>query len=368
MPELLNLTPFSATTFGLLDKQSRQFDVIIISATFEALPGKPVRLADEQSPVRDSDEYYGKPGFSSVRYEGEIALEKPFVDVLVNGRAFAPQGRKTGKVLVSLRIGNLQKDLQVSGDRYWRRGLLGIKPSSPKPFETVPIVYERAFGGIDTRPSDSAKHYSDPRNPIGIGFQRASAQTPVIETEVPNIEYPSQLLGSPNKRPEPAGLGIVGRSWQPRIGFAGTYDEAWVAEQFPLLPLDLDPRYYQAAPRDQQSDTIRGGELVEILNMSLEGRWQFTLPTLDVPVRLWSSDRGDAPLLKMDTVLLEPDAYRVTLIGRTKIPILRNRAQREEIILGHVSPAWWRAQLKGKIYLDWAGRGGRRAGVSNFRL
>ncbi len=368
MPELLNHTPFSVSTFAVLDKHAHQFDVVVVSATFEALPGKPVRLADEASPVRDADEYFGEPGLSSVRYEGEIALEKPFVDVLVNGRALAPRGRSVERVTVSMSVGDVHKELQVSGDRYWRPGVVHVVPSAPKPFESVPIIYERAFGGTDTRASDLAKHVGDPRNPIGVGFQGAVSQDPEIETGVPNVEYPSQLLESTKDRPDPAGLGVVGRNTVPRVGFAGTYDDVWMAEQRPLLPGDFDPRHYQAAPRDQQSATIRGGERVEIRNMTPEGVWQFTLPTLNVPLRFWPANWSNTPVLRMDTVLLEPDAYRVTLVARASIRVLRNKAPLEEVILGQVNAAWWRARVQGKTFVDRRGTGQRNTRVEAFRL
>jgi hypothetical protein len=368
MAELLNFTAYSATTFGLLDKHAHQFDLVVISATFEALPGQRVRLAEEQVPVRDNDEFYGEPGLSSVRHEGEVALEKPFVDILINGRAYAPGGRKAERVMVSVRVGDLRKELLVSGDRDWRPGLLGMTPSSPQPFETMPIVYERAFGGIDARASDPAKHYSDQRNPLGVGFQGAPSSNSEITTAVPNIEYPSQLLGSASRRPEPAGFGVIGRNWQPRIGFAGTYDERWKAEQWPLLPLDFDSRHNQAAPLDQQLTTIQGGEPVEVVNMIPEGTWRFTLPSLDVPVRLQYADRAESASFRLDTLILEPDVYRVTFIGRSKIPVIRNRAPLEEIIVGHVTPAWWRARVMNKHYLDWSGRNGRLGVAKDFRL
>ena len=44
-----------------------------------------------------------------------MALEKPRVDVLVHGKAFAPGGRAAEKVLVSLRVADVFKELQVSG-------------------------------------------------------------------------------------------------------------------------------------------------------------------------------------------------------------------------------------------------------------
>ena len=83
MSMLVNLTPFPATTFSMLDSDARQFDVVVASATFEARSGQPVRIAEEQSPIREVDEFRGEPGRSSVRHEGQIAPEKARVDVLV---------------------------------------------------------------------------------------------------------------------------------------------------------------------------------------------------------------------------------------------------------------------------------------------
>jgi hypothetical protein len=368
MTELLNHTSFSAALLAAMDPHARVFDVVVVSATFEAPPNKPLRLADEQLPVRDVDEYYSEPGLSSIRYEGETAWEKPFVDVLVNGTAYAPGSRRAKSVLVSVGIGDIRKELQVSGDRYWRRGLRGRVPSSSRPFETMPIVYERAFGGMDTRPKNPAKHRSELRNPIGVGFQGAPSQSPSVETEIPNVEYPGRLMRSSRSRPEPAGFGVVGRDWQPRLGYAGTYDAAWLAEQSPLLPYDFDICHFQAASRDQQSTSISGGEPVQLRNMTPEGTWEFSLPTLEVPLRLLYPSRKQSGSLKLDTVLIEPDFHRVTLIARANIPVIRKLGPLEEVIIGHVTRGWWRARMENKHYLDSRGAGGRLLGVRDFSV
>ena len=94
MPVLTNHTSFAVGMFGGMDPNSRQHDVLVVSAAFVAPPGQPLRLADEPVAVLDTDVFYGDPASSSVRYEGETAWEKPFVDVIVNGHAIAPGGRK----------------------------------------------------------------------------------------------------------------------------------------------------------------------------------------------------------------------------------------------------------------------------------
>src|ERR1051325_72595 len=148
MAVLTNHTSFDVRMFGGLDPNSRQHTVLVVSAAFLAMPGEPLRLADEPVAVAETDVFYGDPTSSSVRYEGEIAWEKPFVDVIVNGHAFAPHGKKTERVLVEVRVGDVHKRLLVYGDRRWRPD---GAPGSPQPFERMPIVYERAYGGYDAR-------------------------------------------------------------------------------------------------------------------------------------------------------------------------------------------------------------------------
>jgi hypothetical protein len=363
MAVLTNHTAFAVNTFSGLDPNSRLHEVLVVSAAFVAAPGEPLRLADEPVAVADNDVFYGDPTSSSVRYEGETAWEKPFVDVIVNGHAVAPGGQKVGKLLVDVRVGDVHKQLLVNGDRQWRPG---GAPGSPHPFDRMSIIYERAYGGYDTRAAKPAQHDREPRNPVGLGFQGLPSNDPAIQTEVPNVEYPDRRITSAKGRSDPAGLGVIARHWQPRLGFAGTYDDAWTAEQFPLLPLDFDVRHFQTAPADQQSRTLQGGEQVEIRNMTPEGSWGFNLPVLEVPVRLVYAERNAAAALRMDTVILEPDEYRLTLLARCKIPLIRTRGPLEEIILGHVTSAWWYARTHRKRYLDFANRNGRMSGIKDF--
>lgn len=357
MTTLVNCTPFAATTFAVLDPSACQFDVVVVSATYEAQPGQDCCLADEQVPVKEADEFHGEPGGSSVRWEGEIALEKPFVDVLLQGHAVVPHGGRAESLHVALSVGSWRKTLRVSGDRFWRQAVLGAVASSPRPFERMPLIYERAFGGVTPQGSDA-------RNPLGVGFRRARSVDPGIDTELPNIEYPSQAMEGPRDEPEPACFGVVSRFARTRAVFAGTYDEAWKSHRWPLLPLDFDNRYFQAAPADQQLPDLSAGQRVDVEHMTPQGMWSFELPALDLPLRLWPDD-GIERRLRVDTLVIQPDTHRFTLIARAKVPILRNRRPVEEYFLGPVSPGWWRARSQGKQYFSWAAARGERlrAGV-----
>ena len=79
-------------------------------------------------------------------------------------------------------------------------------------------------------------------------------------------------------------LGPIGRGWEPRYKFAGTYDQNWIDNVFPFLPSDFKDAYYQAAPLDQQIDYLRGGEEVVLQNLTPEGYTRFQIPQVQVPV------------------------------------------------------------------------------------
>ena len=98
------------------------------------------------------------------------------------------------------------------------------------------------------------------RNPVGVGFHHAPSADPAVQTQAPNITYPDEPYLSPSDRPKPAGFGAVGRGWQPRLGFAGTYDQAWIDTQWPLPPKDFDPRHNLSAPADQQLPRLDGAK------------------------------------------------------------------------------------------------------------
>ncbi len=347
---ILNHTPFTAEVNAGWDHNLQQYFVLVLAAAFEARPGRPVIPSAEPAVLHSADVFHGEPGRSSVRYEAEFAPEKPRVVVLVNGSAYGPGNGKAERVSISLRVGDVFKQLVVSGDCE-RSNSLGVV-SPRRPFSKIPVIYERALGGTAGASADPTKYRMDVRNPVGIGYHGARSIDPEVKSVIPNVEYA-------DGRSQPAGFGVIARHWSQRVRWGGTYDSAWLQDRSPLLPADFDTRYHQAAPSDQQSDTIRGGESVEVIGMTPEGAWRFKLPILDVPVHVLFADRGESATLRMDTVFFEPDKYRVTLTSRAKLPIVRNRGPVRQVILGQITGGWWRAQVKRKVYRDPRGLNGR---------
>jgi hypothetical protein len=216
-----------------------------------------------------------------------------------------------------MRVGSLTKTAKVLGDRTWSKGLLGTTPSPAKPFTVMPLLFERAWGGPlpvgDSLPSDW-----DRRNPVGTGF--APSGTNPDGMPLPNVEDPKHTVGSPRDRVKPTGFGPIGREWEPRAKYGGTYDDKWMKERHPLLPNDFDETFFQCAPEDQQApELLRGGEEVELENLTREGALRFNLPKVFLA---FETDLGGSPVehrATLHTVVLETDIPRVVLVYQTSV-------------------------------------------------
>jgi len=314
-----NKTPYAAERSWVQDKDANKIWLVVMKATFDILPDGSTRLADEQVPVWRMGQPAGELGKSSLIYEADLLGMKPGTDVLVNGSAWAPGERQVTSVDVELVIGSIHKRLRVFGDRVWERSLVGgVTMSSPAPFESMPIKYERSYGGWDRSASDPADHRLESRNPIGTGF--AVRGEGCVDMRLPNIEYPNQLIGSWKDRPAPAGLNAIDCYWTPRRELAGTYDDKWRAERLPLWAEDFDQRYNHCAPVDQQvPGFLRGGEEMQLINLSRDSRLAFRLPRIYPFFQTRFGGEHIEHRGQLCTVIVEPDVPRVIMAWQTSL-------------------------------------------------
>ncbi|MET0210012.1 MAG: DUF2169 domain-containing protein [Burkholderiaceae bacterium] len=341
--ELVNRTPFAALTHVQMDRDGQDLLLAVLCATFSAASDDaPLTLAAEQAPVRYLDEPHGDPARSSIAFESDIATHKPRVDVLVKGHAMARGASSVQELEVALRVADIHKRLRVTGDRR-------AEGAPPLPFTRMPIVYERAFGG--TSPTGDCHLL----NPVGIGFRGARSADGAVQSAVANIDYLDPREARHGAHTWPGGLGAVARQWLPRLPLAGTYDQRWLDTVWPLAPADFNPLFNQAAPADQQTDRIDGGETVEILNMTPSGRWCFRLPVLDVPVHWIRADEIQTTRWRIDTVDIDTDRRQVTMKARQAIRMTRQAAPLQSLVMGHVSPAWLKARQQRKPWRPLSG-------------
>lgn len=316
----LNTTQMQAGLTVATDKEARDHCVVAVKGTFETNSRGEMTLARQQRPLLAVDEHHGDPASTSIRYECDFALEKPLTDVIVVGKAISPSRQRVNQLAVRLEVQGRKKDLLVFGERCWVRSLGRVFPSDPVPFVEMPLTFERAFGGMDES-RGPGRAAVEQRNPVGVGFHPHRTVAQIEGTRVPNLERPGQTISSPKDRPEPIGLGVVGRAWAQRLSYAGTYDTHWRDEQAPFLPADFDSRYFQCAPADQQFTHFRGGELIRCVNMAAAPVVQYVIPSLHVPIKFRFLDREVDQLCVLDTVILEPHLSLAMLVWRASVPL-----------------------------------------------
>lgn len=341
--ELINATRMTAGYNMGLEPSGRELLVVVIKGTF-VLPkaGEPVRLHDEQLPLIMADTFSGAPGFSAPVYEIDYAPRKPACDVLLVGSAHAPEGRQVTRLRVGVRVGRMEKAFDVVGDRVWQAGLTGISATAPKHFTTMPVSYDFAFGGADRHSDDEREHDAYLPNPSGRGWHKQLKNAWVDGTPLPNTEEIGKPVSFPSDKHKPMALGPLARGWPQRARFAGTYDDAWLADVFPFLPKDFDERYYQAAPEDQQVPVPKGPMDVVLSGFTPDGVRQFVLPHFDAPVHVFPK-RGEREDLTatLDTIAFEPDHQRFTMSWRVARPLKKSMHEIAQVLVGRKGRDWW---------------------------
>jgi hypothetical protein len=307
--EVLNQTACQVHTQLMLDDRAEERLLVVAKASFSLEGG---RLEPVDADIALADRYRGDPTRSSLLAAGEVVLAKPRPDLLLSGSAYPSRpGEATGHV--RFRVGGWSKDAVVFGDRTWTRGVAGLRPGAPRPFDAIPLIYERAFGG-----SDLSAQLECAENPVGVGLTDCRVDGPL-----PNLEHPRHRLDAPGDRPPPCAFGPIPPHWQPRRGLAGTFDAAWQRERMPLAPRDADPRAAQVAPPDQVLSTaLRGDEEVELRGVRPGGAsLQFRLPGLHLRVTVQDGERRVTPPAALDTLHVDADALRLDLTWRASLSV-----------------------------------------------
>jgi hypothetical protein len=318
---LVNLTDFAAETSLRMDSDGREVLSVVVKGTFRLTASAQLLQAEEQSPLRGGDVYWGDPAATSLAGASDMVLFKPATDILISGCCY-PNQRDPNWNFAGFRFGpqKMRKLVQVFGDRRWEKRLVGMGVSQPARFEKIPIVYERAFGGVD----DSVPGIVDacPENPVGMGFRGKRSRKEIAGQSVANLEDPQHPIAAPDQRPRPHALGPIGPAWSPRSSFAGTYDQAWSKDRMPLPPVDFDPRYNQAAPPDQiYPGYLVGGEPMEIYGMAPEGYLRFEVPRVRPQVVVRVLERRETPTVACDTIEVDMEKRAVSLTWRAHLDV-----------------------------------------------
>lgn len=344
-----NSTPYLAEGFTAQDKHCMKSFVVVVRATYDVDADGQCHISEQQSPFVFADAHYGDPAMTSVRCESDFVPVKPKAEILLDAFATAQGQGAAQSVEVALLGSALNKRAIVTGERHWYRGAFGMRMTDPTPFKAMPLAWHLSYGGTDRSFGDEARNVSDPRNPVGRGFQ-VNARPQAIEGQpLPCIEHPASRMGSWDDRLEPIGFGPVPRFAADRARHVGTYDEQWMSNVRPFLPHDFAERYFMAAPPDQQLDALGEGMVFACLNMSQGGVFRVQLPRLSVPVWFMFDDRIRVPTVTPDTLILMPHERRVVLLGRVRAPLPRKFTRLREVMVGPRTAPLGRGAHEGEV-------------------
>jgi hypothetical protein len=316
-PELNTRTDATVELLPMFGLDGAPCYIVVIKQRFHITP-MGVVSREPGAQVRWVDELW-EPEVpeSSIRYPSDVCLRKPGTDVVVVGSAMAVDAKPVTELDVLVRVGPVSKQLKVFGLRVWFKGALGMTLTPPRPFQSVPLRWEYAYGGMDT--SNPRKLAYEPRNPVGRGVV-ADSET-LLHKPGPQIEDTADLIRSARSHPAPAGVGAIGPGFEPRRRFAGTYDDRWQTERMPLPPIDFDERHNQvAAPGLVSSSYFRGGEPVSLVGLCEDGPLEFALPKLAFYAGSETASGSQEYRPALDTVLLEPNERRFEMTWRALIP------------------------------------------------
>jgi hypothetical protein len=321
--DVVSLCAFRVTSVLWQQRPGSWVKTVICKGTFDLVPGE-ARLAAFQEEPNDHDNYWDDDPARSLYSPSDIVPFKTRCDVLLVGHAFAPQGEPVRSLVARLRVGEINKAIEVFGERLWTRDK-GVREGAR--FAKMPLRYERASGGPMSW------------NPVGVRTDlRPDASTLV---PIPNLLATGTRLTEPGIFLEPIGFGPIAPTWPPRrhrLGqYAGTFNDQSLRRD--PLPPDMDPGFWNSAPRDQQPGNIRSNERISLEHLHPEhARLATALPGL-YP-RAFVEKSGAAPQelpLTCDTLWIDTDRATCTLTWRACLPV-EGPAQTGRILIGMEGP------------------------------
>jgi len=341
---IINLTNTNASQVIGMGVDGKWQVSVVVKASYEWDQDGTLRVLEAQ-PIVDQDEFAGAPASSGLLVASDLGPMKPKVDVLLAGSLAFP--RPVTQIDVLLLMGTrLQKGARVFGDRVWvPSSVAELVPSRPRPVTSIPIAWERCYGGGDIQ---DPKNF-EARNPAGSGVARDPKS--LHGKPAPNFEDPDRPVGALVGKANPIGFGPIAQHWQARVSLAGTYDEGWEKARRPLPPADFSQGFFNVAPADQQLDGYLPGEEIRLVNMTTASQDRFRLPDLALPITIASSDELSESLTEVDTVIIEPEERRFSLLGRAQARLPSGPESLGRIIVGEMPKGMRKAVELGLKYL-----------------
>src|SRR5690606_2955093 len=225
------------------DLDGCEMGVLIVKGSFQIDKGeRSKRILRLQPDILLSDAFYGEANASPLKQESELAPFKPGTDVTFCAIARSPEAKDLESWPVQFNIREkLAYGFHVFGQRYWEpsgsRNAGHWKLSSIQPISELPLTYAYAYGGTVQKSEDEVATHA--YNPVGQGLLNDYLLSLEATVAAPQIGLLGEFAAACPKTPMTVcGCGPLTKSWLPRLALAGTFDEAWLRERHPRMPVD----------------------------------------------------------------------------------------------------------------------------------
>jgi hypothetical protein len=288
------------------------FRTVVVKLLADLVHGGDALIRDEAPTVRPADVTSGEGDEMIVRLPSDLAPVKPKADICLVGSARVAEGATvTGRGEVRFAFGKtiipssrsspripavssttgegpafFDRKIRVFGDRVWRDVAGELLPGQPSAYESMPISWDRAYGG----PGFEA-------NPAGIGYVPNKKETP---KSLPHLEWAERPIMGPRDKVKPASFAPIPPWWQARVALRGKQDEA-----------------YQHAPIEQRLHVVEGDEayIMEGFHATMR-RIDGNLPGERVRGFMLRGQKLEEIALRLDAVTFDADELTVELTWR----------------------------------------------------
>lgn len=256
---------------------------VVVKAVFGFAEDAEMALVEPISILRSEVHHHNNPA-QSIRFAGDIAPYLGRADILFTGHAYPPSSNPPAALPVRLMV------FQREGALLDKKLLVHGAPGQTK----IPMVYERAFGGI-----------GHPDNPVGT---------------------PEPAIVDPAHPGSPAGLGPISRAWHARRHLLGNLPRKALDVPLMEIPPGFDWSYFQSAPLDQQTDYLRGDEWIVLEGLHPSPRLRTHLPGAQGLARIFGLAgfgvaEGHPLPLHADTLHIDGAEQRCIVVWRQTLPL-----------------------------------------------
>ena len=256
------LKPNNLGVFYRFMKLNKKYGVFSYYLTFDLSNGKMLEYNKAQDKITEFCKDVQDEGFPKARAE-----------VLLSASAYS-YDNDTKAMKVGIKVGEIEKELVVFGQREWKFNL----PSIPQPFKSQKIEYS--------------------------------------EITPPIVEYPDKLVTSKNDKIVPASFNPLPIQSRLKKTPIKDYKKYW-----PYFPDDFDISYFNMAPKDQQKDGYFTQEDITIKNMNpTQPLIKSKIPNYNVRCFIQKDEFYEIELRK-DTLWLFPDILVGMIVFRGVVEI-----------------------------------------------